>query len=68
MKEEKNAEIDVTKTCGVPAPIFNSVLIAFRCRSLLATPVSHFCLAVLLVHKFVSQRLIVIFRYCAGGK
>ena len=43
MKEEKKAEIDVTKTCGLPAHIFNSVPIAFRCRSLLATPVSHFC-------------------------
>ena len=42
MKDEK-CSTDVTKTCDFPARIFNSVLIAFQSRSLLATRVSHFC-------------------------
>ena len=41
VEEEKDAE--QTKTCGLLAHVINSVLIAFWCRSLLATPVSHFC-------------------------
>ena len=69
-KESESSKIcttDVTKACGLPAHIFNSVRIAFGCRSLLATPVSHFCPASFYWYIRSSARDLLSFYVVGGG-